>query len=155
MKWLSIWSINEIFISITTLKTKIQKERPLHVDLSSTNQVFNMNDMRLSQRWLWRMLSSGMLRCVELPVFLRNVSQPKFYTVPHPRRQHSSSVQYDHHYVCNFFSTNCDVDYSTAHTPSYLVAGLNDLCSQIHHCLRLFWKNLFLKESPKKVVTSV
>jgi hypothetical protein len=26
----------------------------------------------------------------------------------------------------NFFNTNCDVDYSTAHVLSYLVAGLND-----------------------------
>jgi hypothetical protein len=26
----------------------------------------------------------------------------------------------------NFFSTNCDVDYSMAHILSYLVTGLND-----------------------------
>jgi hypothetical protein len=41
-KWPSIWSINKICISITILGTNIQKERPLHGDLCSVNQVFNM-----------------------------------------------------------------------------------------------------------------
>jgi D-ribose pyranose/furanose isomerase RbsD len=35
-------SINKIFISITIPETNIQKERPLHGDLSSVNQVLNM-----------------------------------------------------------------------------------------------------------------
>jgi hypothetical protein len=34
--------MNEIFISFTLLENNIQKERPLHGDLSSTSQVFNM-----------------------------------------------------------------------------------------------------------------
>jgi hypothetical protein len=56
----------------------------------------------------------------------------------------------------SFFSTNCDaVHYSTAHILSYLVAGLNDYCSQFHYCARLLRENLFLKESQKKVVTWV
>jgi hypothetical protein len=55
----------------------------------------------------------------------------------------------------NFFNTNCDVDCSTAHILSYLIAGLTDLGSQFHYCLQLFQKNLFLKESPKKVVAQV
>jgi hypothetical protein len=42
------------------------------------------------------------------------------------------------------------VDYSTAHSLGYLVAGLNKKGSQFHHCLPLFRKNLFFKESPKK-----
>jgi hypothetical protein len=37
-KWSSIWSINNIFISITILQTNIQKERILHGDLSSVNK---------------------------------------------------------------------------------------------------------------------
>jgi hypothetical protein len=54
------------------------------------------------------------------------------------------------------FNMSCDdVDYSMAHILSYLVPGLNDQCSQFHYCLLLFWKNLFRKESTKKVVTWV
>jgi hypothetical protein len=41
-KWSTIWYINKKFISVTILKTNIQKERPFHEDLSSVNQVFNM-----------------------------------------------------------------------------------------------------------------
>jgi hypothetical protein len=66
--------INKIFTSITILETNIQKETPMHTDLSSVNQVFSMTT-----------ITSG-----------------------------------------NFFNTNCDVDYSTAHILSYLGAGLND-----------------------------
>jgi hypothetical protein len=35
--------VNKIFISITVLETNIQKESPLHGDLSSVNQVFSMS----------------------------------------------------------------------------------------------------------------
>jgi hypothetical protein len=73
MKWSSIWYINKILISIIVLETNIQKERKMHGDSSSLNQVFNMTT-----------ITSGN------------------------------------------FNTKCDVDYSTAHILSYLVAGLND-----------------------------
>jgi hypothetical protein len=42
MKWSSIWSNNKILISITILETNIQKESPMHRDLFSVNQMFNM-----------------------------------------------------------------------------------------------------------------
>jgi hypothetical protein len=72
----------------------IQKERPVHGDLSSVNQMFSMTT-----------ITSG-----------------------------------------NFFNMNCDdVDYSTAHTHSYLVAGLNDYRSQFHYCLWLFGEVFSLK----------
>jgi hypothetical protein len=86
-KWSSIWSVNKIFISVTVLETNIQKERPLHGELSSVNQVLNM---------------------------------------------------------ISIMSGN-----STAHILSYLVAGLNDQCSQFHYYLRLLQRNLLLKESAK------
>jgi hypothetical protein len=41
-KWSSILSINKIFISITILETNIQRERPLHGDLSPVNEVFRV-----------------------------------------------------------------------------------------------------------------
>jgi hypothetical protein len=88
---------------MTILETNIQKERPLHGDLFSVNQVFSMTTIMCG----------------------------------------------------NFFYMDCDVDYSTAHILSCLVAGLNDKSCQFYYCLLPFQKNLFLKESPKIVVVWV
>jgi hypothetical protein len=54
----------------------------------------------------------------------------------------------------NFFNMNYDVDYSTAHIFSYLVAGLNDYRSQVHYCLRFFGE-IFSLRNPKSSLMSL
>jgi hypothetical protein len=60
-------------------------------------QRVSMQDLRLSQQWLWRRPSSGMWCHVDL-VWTDVSEENMIYTAPHPRRRHSSKSIYSVRY---------------------------------------------------------
>jgi hypothetical protein len=103
---------------------------PLHLATSSTQTVMLKNDV------FWDV--APYISCVNRHFGRRPYSPPKRWFT-----QDLSNVTFQKtaFFIVTAVKTSnltCDVDCLMAHILSYLVAGLNDECSQFHYCLWLF-----------------